>query len=212
MLLDEYQKSAFRTNPDLGQIHGLTKDFSLKVNLSHMALGISSEVDEVDAAYSTSKYDLKTAQKNLTDEIGDLMWYVAGWCTYQGYELKLVALQGTKMTAMYQAAFKLDDFAKKFLAYGKEFGENDKPLLGDLIHSCQIICGQLEIDFAEVLKKNIEKLKVRYPADKFDQDAAINRDVEAEKKVFEDGEKVETGISEIDEKLREGISPENLSK
>lgn len=210
MLLEDYQKLAFRTNPDLGEIYGLTKEVGLKVNLSHMALGISSEVDEIDAAYTLSKNNLEDAQKNLTDEVGDIMWYVAGWCTFRGYDLKLVAIGGTQTTTMYQAAFKLDDLAKKFLAYGKEFDERaDTHLLGDLVYSCQILCGQLDIDFSEVLRKNIEKLQIRYP-DKFDQDAAINRDVEAEKKVFDD--KVTTGVPEIDEQLSKGIKSKDLGK
>lgn len=55
--------------------------------------------------------------------------------------------------------------------------------LGDLMWYQAIMCDALSINFAEVQRKNIDKLKRRYP-EKFSCDKAINRNVIIENGVF----------------------------
>lgn len=168
MELETYQKSSERTLPDLG---------SIQLNLAHMALGICDEADEIDEAYTAR------SKSDLADEIGDQMFYIAGYCTFKKYSMKEVALYGQNVS-LYQAVFRIAGHVKKFVAYNKEIEERtEKELLGTVIKCGQILCGQLDIDFGEVLEKNIKKLKIRFPK-KFDQKAAINKNSRKEKKIF----------------------------
>jgi len=61
---------------------------------------------------------------------------------------------------------------------------NLKEELGDLLWYMALICKELDITFEELMRINMAKLKKRFP-DKFTGDAAINRDVEAEREVLE---------------------------
>ena len=49
-----------------------------------------------------------------------------------------------------------------------------------IIGICMGICEVLEIDFWQTLTNNISKLQVRYP-EKFTEEAALNRDLAAER-------------------------------
>ena len=66
---------------------------------------------------------------------------------------------------------------------------NLKEELGDLQWYQAIGCDVLETTFEEEQARNIAKLKLRYP-DKFTEDKAINRDIEAERKILEQGSSI----------------------
>ncbi len=78
----------------------------------------------------------------------------------------------------------LDQF-KKHIYYGKEL---DVTNVGEEIADCMWyltnLCRLLDLDMEELLDKNIAKLRVRFP-DKFNQEDALNRDVDAERKELE---------------------------
>jgi len=72
------------------------------------------------------------------------------------------------------------DVMKKHLFYGKEINELDLMYeCSDCLWYIAIILNQLGYSFDEVMTKNIEKLKKRYP-EKFTEECAINRNVENE--------------------------------
>lgn len=77
------------------------------------------------------------------------------------------------------------DIYKKRLAYGKEI---DKINISEEIFDCFWylinLCRMLNIDIETGLQANINKLHVRYP-DRFTTDAALIRDLDAEKKELE---------------------------
>lgn len=82
-------------------------------------------------------------------------------------------------------AGELMDIIKRYFFYDKE------PLkvhiieeIGDVFWYLAILCDALEIDFEMVWKRNIAKLRKRYP-EKFTSKAAINRDLAAERKELE---------------------------
>jgi NTP pyrophosphatase (non-canonical NTP hydrolase) len=78
----------------------------------------------------------------------------------------------------------MDPF-KKNLAYGKRIDMvNVQEEVGDLMWYLANFCRINSIDLEEVMEQNIAKLRARYP-DKFDADKAINRDLDAERKVLE---------------------------
>lgn len=116
MKLDEYTREASRTCADLG---------SDLLNGLHMALGMSTEVSEIEDVYKKLlAYDKPIDEVNEKEEMGDLMWYVVNHCRQKGWDLE------------------------------------------------------------EIMATNIAKLRARYP-EKFTQEAALNRNLEAERKILE---------------------------
>lgn len=76
------------------------------------------------------------------------------------------------------------DLYKKKLAYNKLFSrEQLTDELGDLMFYVSAFCNFAKLDMSEVLEKNIQKLKVRYP-DGFDSDRAISPNKAEESIVF----------------------------
>lgn len=82
-------------------------------------------------------------------------------------------------------AGELLDAVKKHLFYGKPLDVvNIQEELGDLYWYMSVLCEWLGCTHEELMERNIDKLKVRYP-EKFTSDKAINRDLESERKVLE---------------------------
>ena len=83
------------------------------------------------------------------------------------------------------------DQLKKVLFYGKELDfVNLIEEMGDSSWYQAIICDELQVEFKEIWKKNIAKLKARY-GDKFNESGALDRDLDNERKILEgktDGE------------------------
>ena len=79
----------------------------------------------------------------------------------------------------------LMDCFKKNLAYGKEIDwVNVDEEGGDLTWYFANFCRLNGIDFYAMIERNINKLRVRYP-EKFTEDNANNRNLQAERKVLE---------------------------
>ena len=77
------------------------------------------------------------------------------------------------------------DALKKHDFYGKDLDKvNLREEMGDIFWYCAIIADQLEVDFSEVMERNITKLKARY-GDKFSEDKANSRDLNTERKILE---------------------------
>lgn len=77
------------------------------------------------------------------------------------------------------------DAVKKHIFYGKELdAANIKEEVGDLLWYVAIICDVFDFDMQNILDINIAKLAARYP-EKFTKDAAINRDLDTERKILE---------------------------
>jgi len=77
------------------------------------------------------------------------------------------------------------DPLKKKLFYGKEVDlTNLKEEIGDLLWYIAIACDALDTTIEQEMYRNISKLAVRYP-EKYADDAAINRDLDAERKILE---------------------------
>ncbi len=77
------------------------------------------------------------------------------------------------------------DALKKHVFYGKELDKvNLREEMGDIFWYCAIIADQLEVDFADVMERNITKLKARY-GEKFTEEAANTRDLKTERQILE---------------------------
>ncbi len=77
------------------------------------------------------------------------------------------------------------DALKKHVFYGAKLDKvNLKEELGDIFWYMAIACDALGTTFEEEQARVINKLKTRYP-DKFTEDKASTRDLDAERKVLE---------------------------
>lgn len=79
----------------------------------------------------------------------------------------------------------LADGFKRAIFYGKPLDTtNIKEEVGDVFWYLAILCDTLGISFIDCMEANIEKLRKRFPT-KYSHEAALNRDLEAERKVLE---------------------------
>lgn len=182
MTIKEYQEQAFRTCASLGD---------LKLDLSHMALGLMSELVEYNEA------DDGVSRR---EELADIMWYITNYCNLRGYDLYPLAESSINIFAEEKNFFtkltlhisSLSDLVKKYVAYGKKIDKDfEKNLIGSLT---ELIVTSPMFDSERDLQNNIDKLKIRYP-EKFTIQNAINRDLEQErreleKELFKVGDKV----------------------
>jgi NTP pyrophosphatase (non-canonical NTP hydrolase) len=77
------------------------------------------------------------------------------------------------------------DAIKKTKIYGKPFDKvNMIEEAGDTLYYISILLDELGVSYEEVMAKNIAKLAKRYP-EKFTEELALSRDVDAERKVLE---------------------------
>lgn len=185
MTLSEYQIAAFRTCPDLGELYqtvflksqqvDLYNNLSMKLNLSHMVEGMNSELSELDDA---------TDSINEEEELADIMWYVGGYCTWRSLELQLVLAYTPKITrSLAWYIQELTDLVKKSVAYNKEIDSiKETAYLCGIVQWIQNRLGEQRFNVA--LKNNIDKLRIRYP-EKFSDEAALNRNLDAERKELE---------------------------
>lgn len=82
-------------------------------------------------------------------------------------------------------AGELLDAYKKHFAYGKELDiVNVGEEIADIMWYISNLCRMKGIDLEEMLQRNIDKLKERYP-DKFTQKDALNRNLNNERNILE---------------------------
>ncbi len=188
----EYQQLAKRTCPSLGD---------KVVNGRHMTLGVITEIGEVlDIFKKYLAYKKPMDLVNLGEELADIAWYIVNNATFIGVTLE------TKVNQ--EAAY--DEELRRFLHEDVMLDENmarehkcetlllllasgytpepnlhsDFELIEVQIAVLMYVAELYELDFFQCLTNNIEKLKVRYP-EKFTEEAALNRDLKAERTELE---------------------------
>lgn len=97
---NEYQKLAERTMAD-----GLSNaDYML-----HALHGMVGEVGEIHSIYQKTYQGHKLDRNHLASELGDLMWFIAEYCTAMGWELDLIMQMNIdKLKARYPEGFSVD--------------------------------------------------------------------------------------------------------
>lgn len=171
MTLNEYQKLSERTCAPLGDI---------RMDLSHMILGMVSELNELHDA------NINDDVTNQSEELADLWWYIANYCTFRGYNLEELYRNTTNtgFNLEYNIS-KLADIVKKHIAYNKEIDiDKERQILYDIIDSLDTIYKSLNINITKSLENNINKLKIRFP-NRFNENHALNRNIELERKELE---------------------------
>lgn len=184
MNIETYQKAAARTCPDLG---------SLEVNLAHMALGVSSELSELVECLAYEHIDTT----NLAEELGDKMWYAVNWANFLNLNVVVpnTDYKDSVINNLIIYGGQLADISKRLLAYKTPLevqeekrlskgGISNTEILNLYIKSIFELAGIYELDMETIMGKNITKLYIRYP-DKFSEDKALIRDLEAERKALE---------------------------
>ena len=84
MLANEYQKLAART------MNGKLQPIEQEMHALH---GMISEIGEIHGIYQKEYQGHKIDEKHLKKELGDLMWFIAEYCTANGWELEEI-MQG----------------------------------------------------------------------------------------------------------------------
>ena len=196
--LIEYIELASRTYPDLG---------SSVLNMFHMQSGIITEIGEaIDPIKKHIAYNKPLDMVNVGEEIADACWYIANRArVLVPKEFLNIVLDND---VEYQENLK--SWKETFSSYFKDKSEIEKlisactlmylcaPTKDADLTECSIedglgvpqfiilhgISEELGLDFFQILTNNIAKLKVRYP-DKFNNESAINRDLDAERTELE---------------------------
>lgn len=187
--LREYQELAARTNVDLG---------SPQANVQHMRLGIFTEFGEiVDIFKRKFAYGKEVDVDHLSEEIGDLFWYLANLhnITERAFftrvpDNNLISKQAETLEQAREALLGIDPV---------EVISQDVEVLMFIGYDIALA---YELDIHEILEKNVAKLKERYP-EGFNEDDAVNRDLEAEAEVLG------KAIPEVQEAL-EDVESENM--
>lgn len=208
MKFKEFQQATKRTLPDLHYMYNVGDVFyvTLKaaphmLNLSHMALGVVSEVNELMDAIA------KLDKVNIAEELCDQLWYAANDLTimqkagfisisvYDSFAATELGKEyeatdgGTRDKAFLYAniynASKLADMTKKYMSYGRAYNTDAYiKTMTYFLASINNIAIEAGIDLELSMENLIDKLRIRYP-DKFDAEKAVNRDLAGERRELE---------------------------
>lgn len=100
MLANEYQKLAART------MNGKLQPIEQEMHALH---GMISEIGEIHGIYQKEYQGHKIDEKHLKKEVGDLLWFIAEYCTANGWELEeIMQLNIDKLKARFPDGFEED--------------------------------------------------------------------------------------------------------
>ena len=191
--LEEYRLLAARTLPDLGSIGN---------NLLHMEAGIAGEFlgETVDILKKTFAYKKPLDKVHLGEELADTVWYCAGVETINKLPEMEMCFDEESLAIIETIKNQTITYVKEsveirkssieteclgvILANKRAVDSTNRGAILAIIGICMGICEVLEIDFWQALTNNISKLQVRYP-EKFTEEAALNRDLAAERAELE---------------------------
>jgi hypothetical protein len=169
------------------------------IRLLHAGLGLSSELAELVDAVNKDTIDWV----NVMEESADLAWYISVAVNALGFDHdeissfeaeasnhpsvskhSLVALHSAIEAAVWGTG-NYNDLLKKHLFYGRELNmDKMKQTLQQLCMTIAGLCYVSGFTIEEGRERNINKLKARY-GEKFSEAAALNRDLETERKILE---------------------------
>lgn len=172
MDLKEYQVECQRTLVDKG----------IDMNKAHMVIGITGEINElVDAVYKGDIY-------NIQEEYIDKVWFASNVATMYGIDVSTrpsIVIEELDMLTLIYSISVLADLVKKDIIYGKD---PDIAKIAETVHTIiEFISRKFKRNswnLEQALQNNINKLRVRFP-DKFTEELANNRDLEAERRELE---------------------------
>lgn len=175
MHLNEYMPLAVRTAKIFPTLEG---------NLTHAILGIGSEVGELQEVIASAWMQMPFEPQNISEEGGDISWYVAYLCNTMGWnfedlflhpdvlsahELMAVSVVSRNVPAMCLVLGAISGdvgtLIKAHLIYGKVLDVDALKLrVSYLVSLTSLIMDAHMIHYENaVLPENIDKLKKRYP-------------------------------------------------
>ena len=187
--LEEYRLLAMRTLPDLG---------SMSNNLLHMEAGIAGEFlgEAVDILKKTFAYKKPLNKVHLGEELADTVWYCVGvetinklpemeMCFDEEFIARIETIKNQTITYIkgsvrVRSGSIETECLGVILANKMAVDSTNRGGVLAIVGICMGICEVLNIDFWQALTNNISKLQVRYP-EKFTEEAALNRDLVAER-------------------------------
>ena len=100
MQMNEYQKAAART---------MNRRLYPEQQANHALHGMVGEIGEIHSIYQKSYQGHLIAFEQLMKELGDLLWFIAEYCTAMGWTLEDVAQMNIdKLKARYPEGFSED--------------------------------------------------------------------------------------------------------
>lgn len=180
MTYQEYQIAASRTCVKLS---------TYKEDARHMKMGVISEIGElVDAYKKELAYKKPLDLVNISEEWADVSWYLANEANRLNVTLDTIPDYKILFNGETDCVEDiLHTFSFEFVGFQYEIEEIED--INSVMNQCfnaWIVIGKdyLNIDTNKALENNIAKLRTRYP-EKFSQEAALNRDLDAERKELE---------------------------
>lgn len=161
----------------------------LKVRLLHSALGMMTEIRELQEALE------KRDWVNVGEEVGDVLWYWA--VAMRALRIEHVAQVPPTKTwvraetrtgrPLIEAICAWGDLVRRDAIHAKGMKPEDAAAaLGEIWGQVYVLCTACELDVGDVMRRNIAKLRVRFP-EKYDGVRFDQRDLEAERAVLESG-------------------------
>lgn len=168
----EYKQLASRTIN-----YNLNKEEKLE-NFLFGLVGETGEVIDLMKKHFFHSHELN--KEELEKELGDITWYLAGTLTVLNVGIEYDTIKKLKYYPPKKESFKdliksINSLTSKLLIEKKR---NNTFLISKIIKeiliNINVICVLYEIDFKEMLKKNIQKLIERYPQG-FSSEKSIGR-------------------------------------
>lgn len=161
-------------------------------DLLHCVVGINTEVGELLQAINI---DHNQDPINTKEEVGDIAWYAANLARLINFtppvlgEIKLLEIgPSTHVNLLVVRSSELMDHFKRGIYYFKGL---DEAVIKEKLNSIFILlygfCNAMEISIEDCYQTNIDKLAKRYPGNFFTPEAALNRDLDAEREILEKG-------------------------
>lgn len=100
MTLNEYQKAAART---------IAANMDKADQYQHALHGMVGEIGEIHSIYQKAYQGHKIDGEHLMKEVGDLMWFIAEYCTAHEWDMDDIAqLNIDKLKARYPEGFEVE--------------------------------------------------------------------------------------------------------
>ncbi len=176
MDVKEYTQLALRTENIPSNLIG---DARTHYRLTHATLGLASEFKETT-----------DSNANLLEEIGDYFWYLnlltdALGVSLDDVEIDYLSAGSDLFINLGESVGDIANLVKRHIFYGKEIEQED--ILASVAQLFKDLAELLNDDghtLEQCLDANIRKLEKRYPNLRFEQEQALNRNLEAEKEAL----------------------------
>jgi NTP pyrophosphatase (non-canonical NTP hydrolase) len=166
-----YQKHALRT---------INRELDLDKQFNNFALGIVGELGEVAELLDAIQEDIEP----ITNEIGDVFWYIANFCSFLQYDWRQLFPQknkriklGSASNTAFRYAAKIADSVKKTTAQNHTL-DNPQIIanLAGIMNSLASIYAYYGVTPQEICTYNHLKLLKRYPGG-FETERSTQREV-----------------------------------